>query len=269
MISVSALRPSPAVRVAAERQTSRAAGEVAVRVWLQQGHDGDPGVEALGPDLLGFATWARSEAEVVEKLPSKLREYSLWRSRHRMPIDIESFDVDIAGRFHGDEILLPSDLEPAKVEEIDLAIRLLSCSRADLVAELESAPEGAIDWDPPYDHFAPWATWRTIRANLAHIANGETQYYMRNIGHTPSGKPADADGDWRDFLPRSRREAVAFLERLKASRDLRRIRTVDRGLGEESWSVRKALRRIVSHELLHSKSIRRIIREYRARASSA
>jgi hypothetical protein len=184
-----------------------------------------------------------------------------------MPTSVGSFDIEIVGRFDGDEILFPPDLEPAHARDIDLTIRLLACSRKDLMAELKTAPEGAIDWDPPYDHFAPWATWRTIRANLAHIANGETHYYTSNIGHTPLQPPADPGGDWRDFLPRSRGEAVAFLERLRSSGDLSRIRTVDHGFGEESWSVRKALRRLLSHELLHSKSIARIIREYQAGAA--
>ncbi len=151
--------------------------------------------------------------------------------------------------------------------DIDLAVRLLAGSRKDLVAELEAAPEGAIDWNPPYEHFAPWANWRSIRANLAHIANSETHYYTMNIGHAPSHPPADAGRDWREFLPRSRAETVAFLEELKSSRDRCRVRSVDHGFGEESWSVRKALRRLVSHELLHSKSIVRIIREYQAGAA--
>lgn len=126
-----------------------------------------------------------------------------------MPIDLPSFDVEFVGRFEGNEALLPPDLEPARGEEIDLAIRLLACSRADLLSELEAAPEGAIDWDPPYGHFAPWASWRTIRAILAHVTNGETHYYTRSIGHAPMRPPADPAGDWRSFLPASRAEAVA------------------------------------------------------------
>lgn len=38
---------------------------LALRFWLQEGHDGVDRVEALGLDFLGFSTWARSEAEVV------------------------------------------------------------------------------------------------------------------------------------------------------------------------------------------------------------
>jgi hypothetical protein len=51
---------------------------------------------------------------------------------------------------------------------------------------------------------------------------------------------------------------------LRSARDLRRVRTFDHGFGQEAWSVRKALRRLVSRELLHAKSIARIVGEYRA-----
>lgn len=53
-----------------------------MRIWLHEGHDGEPGVEAWAPDFLGFATWAESHAALHAKLPAKLREYRRWRERH-------------------------------------------------------------------------------------------------------------------------------------------------------------------------------------------
>ena len=233
-----------------------------LRIWLQEGHDGGPGIEALGLDALGFSTWGESEAEVLAKIPTRFAQYSAWRSRHGLPVDLGDARVEIVDRVVGDEILFPPDLEAARVEDIDLTLCLLTCSRADLIAQLEAAPPAVLDWEPSYKRFAPWADWRTIRANLAHIANAETHYYALNIGHQPSNPPADPRGDWRVFLRRSREETAAFLEDLKASRDLRRIGTIDHGHGPEEWSVRKALRRLVAHELVHSKSIARIIADY-------
>jgi hypothetical protein len=241
---------------------------VALRVWLHEGHDGDPGIVALGLEFLGFSTWAESEAEVIAKLPAKFEEYSAWRSRHGAPVSLSDSRVEIVGHLVGNEILFPPDLETARAEDIELTIDLLAGSRADLTAQLREAPGAVLDWDPPYRRFAPWADWRTIRANLAHIANAETHYYTKSIGHQPSDPPVDSRGDWNVFLPRSRVQTVAFLENLKSARDLRRVRTVDHGVGAEAWSVRKALRRLVGHELVHSKSIARIIREYRARGSA-
>jgi hypothetical protein len=223
---------------------------VTLRIWLHEGHDGDPGVSALGLDFLGFSTWAESDAEVVAKVPTKFEAYSAWRSRHGLPVDAGDSRVEVVDCLVGNEILFSPDLEAARPEDIDLTIRLLACSRADLTAQLEAAPKGVFDWNPHYRRFAPWADWRTIRANLAHIANGETHYYTKNIGHTPSGPPADSGGDWKVLLSESRRETVAFLEDLKSSQDLLRVRTVDHGFGEES-------------------SIARIIREYRALQSGS
>jgi hypothetical protein len=236
----------------------------ALRVWLHAGHDGDPGVVALGLEHLGFSTWAETERDVLEKLPAKFAEYGAWRRAHRLPVQEDAAPIEVAGRQVGNEILFPADLEPASPAEIELAIELLAASRADLMTELEAAPEGAFDWDPPYRRFASWADWRTVRAILAHIANGETHYYARSIGHLPLASPAPASGDWRVFLRASRAEALAFLEELARSPDLHRVRSVDHGFGEEWWFVRKALRRLVSRELGHAKSIRRILREYRA-----
>lgn len=235
---------------------------MALRIWLHEGHDGDPGIVALGLDFLGFSTWAESEADLLAKVPARFEEYAAWRSRHDAPLDPVDSRVEIVERRVGDEILFPPDHEAARPEDIDLAVQLLGASRADLVARLRTAPPGALDWNPSYRRFASWADWRTIRANLAHIANAETHYYMRNIGHHPSGSEVAPDGDWQVFLPQSRGQAIAFLEGVKSSRDLARVRTVDHGYGEESWSVRKALRRLVSHERMHTKSIARIVRDY-------
>jgi len=60
------------------------------------------------------------------------------------------------------------------------------------------------------------------------------------------------------FLPAHREETVTFLRKLATSPDRARV-----NFGEgEAWSVRKVLRRLVWHELLHLKSIRRIGRDF-------
>ncbi|MFQ5845536.1 MAG: hypothetical protein ACE5JG_11180, partial [Planctomycetota bacterium] len=67
-------------------------------------------------------------------------------------------------------------------------------------------------------------------------------------------------GDWRRFLPRSRDQTVAFLHSLKKGPDLARVG----GAGGEPWSIRKVLRRLVRHELLHCKSVQRIVSAWRS-----
>lgn len=235
-----------------------------VRIWLHEGHDQEPGVEAWAPDVFGFATWAPSQAELDEKLPTKLVEHATWATEHGIPTELDG-SWDIAGHMTGNEILFGPDREASTPGEIDLTIALLDATRATLLAELEEAPEEALDWDPPYRRFARWADWRSVRANLAHIANAETQYYLANIGHNPRLARARPSDDWRQFLPRHRDEATAFLRELRSSSDLCRLSARRLGPEIEEWSVRKALRRMVRHELQHWKSIRRILGEFRSR----
>jgi hypothetical protein len=233
-----------------------------LRIWLHRGHDGEPGVEAWAPDLLGFATWAVDETSLLSELPEKLGWHYEWLRRHGHDTPASAADVAIVDRLTGNEILLPPDGEQASPSDIDLAIALLASSRADLLQELAGASDELLDWNPRYRRFAPWANWRSVRANLAHIANGETQYYLRAIGHEP-GRPADPTESWQTLLQRTREEATRFLLQLKAASDLARCATVNFGYGDEQWSVRKVLRRMVRHEILHLKSIRRIHAEYR------
>jgi lincosamide nucleotidyltransferase A/C/D/E len=236
-----------------------------LRIWTNAGGDGDPGVAGFALDFIGFTTWAETETELVAKIPDRFADHCSWRARHGLLVDPADCDrIEIVERRSGFEILFDRDREPAGAEEVDLTVRLLAASRADLLALLRAAPAAALDWDPPYRRFASWATWRTIRANLAHVANGETHYYTRSIGHRTARPPADPAGDWEEFLAESRAECVAFLRELRSSGDLARVAMVDHGFGAEPWSVRKALRRLVGHELVHAKSIARILRAYAA-----
>ena len=236
-----------------------------LRVWLHEGQDEEPGVEAWALEILGFATWAPSQAQVIAQLPAKLTEHLAWLRRHGHDGPGAPSNIDVVELVKGNEILFRPDREPATPAEIDRTICLLGCSRKDLLAELEDASDDLLEWDPPYQQFALWANWRTIRATLAHIANGETHYYLRNIGYRTPSAPATLEHDWRLFLRRSREEVVRFLEELESSPDLGRVSTSDHGFETEQWSVRKVLRRIVRHELLHWKSIRRIRHGYERR----
>ena len=240
-----------------------------LRIWLHEGHDGEPGVEAWAPDWLGFATWAESHAELRAKLSAKLGEYRLWRERHDVALARVDLEPEIVATEAGGELLFAPDREPATRAEVALAIRLLEASRADLLGVLDSSPPELLDWDPPYRRFAPWATWRTIRATLAHIADAETHYYLRNLGCEPEGAQVDTSGDWRAELERARAGANRALASIEASADRARVRTLELPFGREDWSVRKSLRRLVAHELQHTKSIARIARAFAASARNS
>jgi hypothetical protein len=238
-----------------------------VNVWLLEG-TAEPGFQAWNLEHIGFATWAPARDRVLERVPGKFDEHREWLFSHGFASPAAIAEVNVVEELHGDELLFARDRDRASVGEIDTAIALLGAARADLLTLVGSAAPDALTWDPPYRHFAPWADWRTVAATLAHLANGETHYYTAMIGHASRRRPAEADDDWREYLPATRAEAAAFLLTLKVSLD--RVRLIepwgDSGRDDtrraEAWSVRKALRRMVRHELLHTRSIRRILQEW-------
>lgn len=231
-----------------------------MRLWLHTGHDGDPGYEVWCLDLVGFATYAQSRDEVLARVERKLDEHLLWLTVHGLPASRPGSGLQVVEELAGDELLFAEDREPASVAEVDTTLTALEHTRADLVRELDELPDEVLDFDPPYERFAAWASWRTIRQIVAHVANAETHYYAQRAGMRATTTRVNPEDDWRAYLPRSRAQTTMFLQALKASRD--RARVTD---AQEAWSVRKALRRMVRHELQHTRSVRRIIAAFDAR----
>lgn len=234
-----------------------------LRVVLHAGHDGEPGVEAWAIDCLGLATWAETPEAVLARLPEKLTEHRALLARHGIPDTAPTGRGEVVESLEGDEILYAWDREPSSPGEVALALRLMDATRTELVELASAAPPAALDWDPPYRRFASWASWRTVRAILAHLANAETHYYTGHLGYACPFDPAPATGDWREFLPRHRTAAAAFLEGVARSNNLARIRAPEHG---EHWSLRKCLRRMVRHEIQHTRSIARILAAFARRA---
>lgn len=231
-----------------------------MNIWLHRAVGNEPGWNAWCLDLLGFATWAPTESSVLARVPKKLDEYRAWLAAHGIRAQQGGGGVHVVERVCGDEVIFSRDAEPCEIDELDHTIRLLSASREDLLITVSSLQSDAHDWDPPYKSFGAWASWRTVRAILAHIANTETHYYLPSVGCEPRLAPAAPDGDWEEFLPKHRQETLQFLNELRSAADRARV-----SRDQEEWSVRKVLRRLVRHELLHWKSIRRIGCEYQRR----
>jgi len=231
-------------------------------------------------DLIGCVAVAPSENESLAKVPQAIARYCEFVHRHSGrddACDSGAGEPVVAERLVGvDEGLFDADREAASLEQIERTIDLLLWTRADLLAVLASVPEAAFDWDPPYRRYASWAQWRTIGEILAHIAICETRYYLRGIGYAPGPNPATPGNptpgsrawytalgrDWRTLLARTREETVAFLGEVARSSNHRRVH-------EEPgycWSVRKVLRRLVWHELAHTRNISRILCDFSRQA---
>jgi hypothetical protein len=233
----------------------------ALRIWLHEGIGNEPGWQAWSLEHMGFATWAPTREAVLGRVPDKLEEYRSWLASHGAPgapVRGRTAAVTVVEQVAGDEVLFLPDKRPATPGEIDTCIELLSYSRADLLHVCGRLTDEVLDWDPPYARFATWASWRTIRRILLHIADTEEYYYLPSIGCVPETPYGKEDNDWENRLRDSRRSAIDRLRALKCESDLSRVTTH----GGEAWSVRKVLRRLVRHELLHYKSIKRIVDSY-------
>lgn len=229
-----------------------------MRVWLHKWEGNESGWSAWCLDYLGFATWASSRDEVLRRIPGKFDEYRQWLKQHGSVIaDTDAKEIMIIEEVSGNEVAFKHDLDSAQPVEISRCLALLQYSRQDLLASVRDLPDAVLDWNPPYRQFAEWAWWHTIRQILKHLAVTEIGYYLPKIGYTGPGATELVGDDWRQELLLSRRETERFLATLSADRDAARVTRAD-----EVWSVRKVLRRVVWHEVLHWKSIERIIRAY-------
>lgn len=242
-----------------------------MRIRLHRWEGDELGWNAWSFDHLGFATWAATRSEVLDRAPQKLEEYCQWLAHHRGMApggDASSRNsigvvdrIEVVEEIAGNEVAFEEDLLPASDDEISRCSELLGYLRRDLLNTVEPLPAEVMDWDPPYRHFASYVWWRTIRQILKHIALTEVGYYLPSIGWRGHlDLKALQAMDWQEQLRQSREEAQRFLEELRTSSD--RIGLRNEG---ETWTVRKVLRRLVWHERLHLKSIRRIVADYERR----
>jgi hypothetical protein len=133
-----------------------------MRLWLHEGlGEAEPGYRAWGLDHLGFATWASTRDNVLEMVAAKFDRYRTWLATRGLGGADPDPGVDVVEVRTGDEILFTPDEDEATPAEIDRTLEFLAASRKDLMAMCERAPEGGLDWDPPYRNFAPWASWRS------------------------------------------------------------------------------------------------------------
>ncbi|HHW11309.1 MAG TPA: DinB family protein [Firmicutes bacterium] len=240
-----------------------------MRIWRHHLEGDEFGHMAWSLDHLGFATWAPTRDEVLARVPMKFVEYQQWLGRHGLPPSKEerANSLEIVEEIFGDEVAFQEDMLPAAAAEITYCKRLLELTRSDLLSVVAELDDKVMDWDPPYKNFASFASWRTIRQILAHIACTEIGYYLPKIGWQPNLKPKDLrESSWHEQLQLSRKETHRFLDELLAAEDKTRINKS--AIPVEAWSVRKVLRRLVWHELLHWKNIRRIVRDYYGQVGS-
>lgn len=220
------------------------------------------------PEWPGCVLSGTSRDRVLRELPQAIRDHQVWLEDHgepAPPVD-EPVTIEIGGESTGygpfdpgdAAALLPSDQTPVSAEEIEHHIRLMTYSRADLLALVQHLPDSLLDWQPNPESF-------TLRRMLRHVGNAEEWYISRLF--PPEALPPEWEDDERlplwEFLEMERRTSIAQLRQIDAdesSRVLYPTRWTEHP--EEAWTARKALRRFLEHERQHAAQARRILAAY-------
>jgi hypothetical protein len=210
-----------------------------------------PGCIAGGPDI---------EA-IGRLLPLVIAEHVAWLRQHGVHTDVLTMwdvveQVDgSAFASAGGEFCFAWERTPMTAEELEHGIARMEYARADLLDAYQHLPDAILDWAPSavdtssFDAWAPEA--RTIRGIVEHVLQLEV-YYRDSLRDGPAAGIFEHTGD-----PATERATTVAL--LRSRTDGERSRTYrptrpSRSVAEE-WTVRKVLRRIISHERAHTAEI--------------
>jgi hypothetical protein len=147
------------------------------------------------------------------------------------------------------EPLFWSEVAPVTKEDIERTIRLIKYSREDLISTTKNITGEMLDWQPP-------AKLRPIGNCLKHIAHAELWYLTRLDVPWPEKIPESPT----ELLNYSRETTLKYLHnfperKMKGVFQPKRYRSPVCNL----WTARKFLRRLVDHEMLHVRDIKKVL----------
>jgi hypothetical protein len=214
-------------------------------------------------DLPGCGAEATDSSSLLQLLPICIGEYLSWLKGHGETVQNESTtqfevveEIDPTSIEAADgEFCFEDDLRPAMPQDIETAIRYMGYAREDLLGVINELPAVVLDWRPPKSAMARIDSWKpvvlTIREIIQDITGAEG-YYRTGL---QDGESSEA-GDERSSLEFQRERTLERLRTL-SDRELSRVYRPRRTWqdGSEMWTVRKALRRIISHERFHTAEI--------------
>jgi predicted RNase H-like HicB family nuclease len=199
--------------------------------------------------LPGCFASAGDRATAQSLAPNAIRAYGDWRQAHgdqAIPLDA-AIEVDVeeivrewahpAEPDYAVNAFFAADAPPLARADVDLALRLLDWTRADLFAAFQDLPPDALR--RPVE-----GEW-TIGGILNHVSRAEW-WYLDRLELAP---PTDQEPDnWRERLDVARARLREVLPRLEG------VARVELRAGEV-WSPRKMLRRALWHERDHTQHI--------------
>jgi hypothetical protein len=206
-------------------------------------------------DLPGCIAGSGGERELGEALRLSIAEYVAWEGVERAGEEgwetAEQLDgADFAAT--GGEFLFQWDRQRLAGEEAERWLRLVRLARKDLVAVTERLPAELLDWEPPETALGqndPWSPHiRSARSIARHALELEV-YYRESLrdGLAPGIRSpvTTAAAEHGRTLARLGEELGA--EPARVFRPSRPGRPA-----EEEWTVRKVIRRLISHDRAHT-----------------
>jgi predicted RNase H-like HicB family nuclease len=221
---------------------------------------GPQATAAFTPEYPGCWVYGRNEKSALQEVRIAVTEWVDWLKSYGESVpDIgDNTEVEVNEMLRVDydpsesgkpEPLFWSEVGPITKEDIDKTLRLMKYSRDDLTAAITGITEDCFDWQPP-------VRLRTIRNCLIHIAHAEIWYITRLNIETPEELPENLF----ELLDYSRGIAVKCLQdlperKMKGIFQPRKYRSPICNL----WTARKVLRRLVDHERLHTRDIKKVL----------
>lgn len=231
---------------------------------------GPDGTGAFVPECPGCWVFGRNPERALEKARNAVTGWFSWIEKHGESVPVRStvIEVEVAEVLKVDynpvkagkpEPLFWSEIPPVKKEDIMRTVHLMTYSREDLLNLVSNLDRETLNWKPPNEP-------RTIRNCLKHIAFVEP-WYITRLNITVSWTfPRNVF----DLLKATREVAIKNL------RTLRREKRSGVIQPEEDlspicnlWTARKVLRRLVDHEVLHTKYIEKVLRLHNERIGNS
>lgn len=213
-------------------------------------------------EYFGCTSHGRTREEAVRLVPDALRSFWSWLRAHGEP-DVPEDDEDTviaevetyrvrSQLIDGDsEGFFTFDHAPVEPAEFERALRFMAYARSDVVAMVQDLGDEGL-------HRVVGRSGRTLGATLGHLAFADLWYAQR------AGRLLD--GTWEThLLNRLRDVSVNWLQQSFLEEGGRGMSSVTPdawgGTGrEEAWTLAKALRRYVWHDLIHMRAMQRSLR---------
>ena len=138
---------------------------------------------------------------------------------------------------HGDEQAFARDLHGPTGQEIAVTLDVLEDVRPKALALVAAASAEQLDRDDPSRVLPPWASWRTARALVWHLADTESRYYLPSLALPSRARSPDLYAELR-LSAEHVRNVVEHLP----------TEPLVRHEGGEVWTSVKLLRRLAWHE---------------------